>query len=99
MSAYVIGHITVREPETWQRYREQVPATLAPWNATLLFRGHGAETLAGSHRHEQTVVIEFPDSDAARGWYRSDAYQALVPLRLQAADVDLVLYPDDGASR
>ena len=79
MSAYVVGQITVKEPEAWQRYRERVPATLEPWHATLLFRGYGAETLDGSHRHEQSVAIEFPDADAARGWFNSDAYQALAP--------------------
>jgi hypothetical protein len=45
MSACVIGHITVKDEEKWAQYRAQVPATLAPWGAELLFRGSGAARL------------------------------------------------------
>jgi uncharacterized protein (DUF1330 family) len=30
-------------------------------------------------------VIAFPDKDAAAGWYASDAYQAILPLRTNNA--------------
>jgi uncharacterized protein (DUF1330 family) len=38
------------------------------------------------------VVIRFPDAQALDDWYSSDAYQALIPLRTEAADVDLINY-------
>jgi uncharacterized protein (DUF1330 family) len=90
--AYVIGHITIKDPEKWDRYRDQVPATLAPWNAELVFRGQLAEVLAGTHPHRDTVVIRFADLAALQGWFRSPAYQALIPLREAAADVTLLAY-------
>lgn len=31
------------------------------------------------------VLLEFPDAASARAWYNSDAYQAAIPLRQQAA--------------
>jgi uncharacterized protein (DUF1330 family) len=37
-------------------------------------------------------VIRFPNLAALQGWYRSPAYQALIPLREQAADVLLLAY-------
>jgi uncharacterized protein (DUF1330 family) len=94
MSACVIGHITVRDAGKWAQYRAQVPATLAPWGAELLFRGSGATLLAGEHRHSDTVVIRFPDRAAAEAWYASPAYRALIPLREQAADLDLICFED-----
>ena len=94
MSACVIGHITVRDEEKWALYRAQVPATLAPWGAELLFRGQRTDILAGTHTHLDTVVIRFPDMAAVDGWYQSAAYQALIPLRQQAADLDLVAFSD-----
>lgn len=94
MSACVIGHITVKDADKWAQYRAQVPATLAPWGAELLFRGQFADTLAGQHRHTDTVVIRFPDRAAVDGWYQSAAYQALIPLRQQAADLDLLTFTD-----
>ena len=94
MSACVIGHITVRDEEKWAQYRAQVPATLAPWGAELLLRGQRAAVLSGEHAHTDTVVIRFPDVAAVDGWYNSPAYQALIPLRRQAADLDLVVFAD-----
>lgn len=92
--AYVIGHITIKDPDKWAEYRGQVPGTLAPWGAELMLRGRLAEVFAGAHAHSDTVVIRFPDLAAARGWHASAAYQALVPLRQQAADVTLLLFEE-----
>jgi uncharacterized protein (DUF1330 family) len=90
--AYVIGNISVRDPAKWAEYRRLVPATLAPWGAELLMRAGDAVVLGGTHRHTDVVVIRFPDRAAVAGWYDSAAYQALIPLRQEAADIDLVSY-------
>jgi uncharacterized protein (DUF1330 family) len=94
MSAYAIGHITVKDPEKWDEYRRQVPGTLEPWGAQVIFRGRLAAVLAGKHHHSDTVVIQFPDQDTLQAWYRSASYQALIPLRDEAADVILVSYDE-----
>jgi uncharacterized protein (DUF1330 family) len=89
---YVIGHITVKDAEKWASYRSQVPATLVPWQAELVFRGERLAVLGGEHCHTDTVVICFPNAGAADGWFNSDAYQALIPLRMAAAEVDLISF-------
>lgn len=91
-TACVVGHITVKDPEKWAEYRSRVPATLAPWGADLVFRGSRKTVLCGAHEHTDIVVIRFPDAESVSGWYNSPAYQALIPLRTQAADVVLVSY-------
>ena len=93
-NAYVIGHIKVKDAKKWDAYRSGVPATLAPWGAELVFRGRSAAVLAGEHAHTDVVVIRFPDRAAADGWHASPAYQALIPLRRQAADVVLLAYDE-----
>ena len=60
-NAYLIGHITVINPEKWAEYRKKVPATLEPWGAELIFRGKLSSVLSGSHVHTDTVVIRFPN--------------------------------------
>ena len=89
---YVVGQITIRNPAKWSEYRAQVAGTLAPWEAELLFRGSQIEVLAGEEPHADIVVIRFPSMTAVDGWYGSPAYQALIPLRDEAADVALVVY-------
>lgn len=91
-AAYVIGNITVKNPEKWAEYRSKVPATLAQWGAELVFRGKKVEVFSGIHEHIDTVVIRFPNAAAAKNWYQSSDYQALVPLREQGADMVLVCY-------
>jgi uncharacterized protein (DUF1330 family) len=92
MTAYVIGHITVKDPAKWQAYRAQVPAALAPWGGEVVLRGHTASVLSGEHAHTDVVVIRFPDANAVAGWHGSIAYQALMPLRAEAAEMVLIRY-------
>ncbi|MGC8658137.1 MAG: DUF1330 domain-containing protein [Desulfomonilaceae bacterium] len=92
MSAFLIGHITLKDANKWAQYRKQVPATLEPWGAKLIFRGQRSKVLAGEHHYTDTVVIQFPSQDALDGWYSSEAYQALIPLRSEAADMTLVSF-------
>lgn len=91
-NAYVVGHITVKDAGKWAEYRSKVPATLTPWGAELVFRGTQAAALAGANPHPDIVVIRFPDLDAVNGWFNSAAYQALIPVRKQGADMVLLSY-------
>ena len=89
--AWVIGHITVKDTAKWDQYRASVPATLLPWHGELLLRGRCLDVLHGSHSHTDSVVLRFPDIESARGWHRSAAYQALLPLRSSAAGIELFI--------
>ena len=91
-AAYIIGHLTIKSPEKWAEYRSRVPATLAPWGAEVVLRGRLASVLAGEHLHTDTVVIRFPDMRSVNGWHSSPSYQALIPLRNQAAEMVLLSY-------
>ncbi|MBK6567538.1 DUF1330 domain-containing protein [Candidatus Aalborgicola defluviihabitans] len=90
--AYVVGQILVKDSAKWDEYRNHVPHTLVPWGAELVFRGTQATGMADECTHPDIVVIRFPTIAAAQGWFSSAAYQALIPVRLQAADVTLLFY-------
>ncbi len=90
--AYVIGHVTVKDPQRWAEYRSGVPATLVEWGGEPVLRGERRAVWDGTHRHTDTVVLRFPSLDAATHWHESPAYQALISLRLQAADLDLIVF-------
>ena len=91
-SAYLVGHITVRDREKWAWHLDQVPATLKPWGAEITFRGRRVATFSGGHPHDDIVVIRFHNKEAVDSWHSSPAYQALIPLRQQAAEVVLLSY-------
>lgn len=90
--AYVVGHITVKNQEMWAEYRSKVPETLAPWGGELVFRGKQVAALSGKNSHPDIVVIRFPTITAVNGWFSSPAYQSLIPLRQQAAEMILLSY-------
>ena len=93
--AYVIGNITVIDHDKWSEYRSKVPATLNSWKGELVFRGKQLKVLGGEYQHSSTVVIRFPSIEALNNWFNSDAYQALIPLRKQAANIDLISYQSE----
>ena len=92
MAAYLVGHITVRDPDLWQVYIKGVKESLIPFEATVVFRGQRAGVLAGEHSYEQCVVIQFTDQDSLQKWYNCDMYQSLIPTRNKAADVVIISY-------
>jgi uncharacterized protein (DUF1330 family) len=96
MAAYLVGHMTVNDPELWKQYVAGVARSLEPFRAQLVFRGQRAAVLGGAHDHDRAVVIRFDDQEQLQGWFRSPAYQALIPLRDRAADVVLVSYDEVG---
>ena len=91
-AAYLVGHIIVKDAEKWNKYREQVPATLEPWGAGITFRGKCIAVFSGEHAYDDIVVIRFPSKEAINSWHASPAYQALLPLRQQAAEMLLLAY-------
>ncbi|HEX7043415.1 MAG TPA: DUF1330 domain-containing protein [Burkholderiales bacterium] len=83
MAAYVIADVEVFDREAIKDYQQRVPETLAPFGGRFLVRGGACETLEGEWQPQRVVVIEFPDAAAAKAWYASPAYQAVLPIRLR----------------
>ena len=90
--AYVVGQMTIKNQDKWIQYRSQVLATLTPWDGVLVFRGQQIKALAGQCTHPEIVVVRFPSLEKADAWHASAAYQALIPLRCEAAEVVLITY-------
>ena len=91
-SAYVIGNITVLDKDKWSEYCSKVPATLILWKGELVFRGKQQKVLGGQYQHSDTVVLRFPSIEALDNWFNSYDYQTLIPIREQAANIDLISY-------
>jgi len=92
MASYLVGHITVKDDELWQKYVSGVQESLLPFDSKVIFRGKLVSVLAGKHEHDLVVVIEFPDQSMLDNWYSSEKYQALIPLRDRAANVVIATY-------
>ena len=91
MPVYLIAEMEVSDLETYARYRAQVPEVIAPHGGRFLVRGGTTEAKEGAPPAGRVVVIEFPDMAAARRFYDSPDYQAILPLRLAASQGRLYL--------
>ena len=91
MAAFLSATVQVKDPEKLKVYVSQVGATIAAHGGKMAARGKVAKQLAGEVKHQIEAVFEFPSADAIDTWYGSDAYQALIPNRDEAADVTIVV--------
>ena len=97
MSAYVVAHATITDPEKLKEYGAIAGPSIKAAGGELVSAGHVVDVLAGSHAHKRAIIIRFADAEAARDWYNSDAYQAAIPIRAQAMDAVFILSEDPPA--
>jgi uncharacterized protein (DUF1330 family) len=88
---YVVAEITVTDPEAYKRYAAAVPPILAKFSGRFLVRGGQTVAVEGDPPGGRIVVIEFDSLATARSFEQSAEYQAIVPLRRQAAHSRLFL--------
>jgi uncharacterized protein (DUF1330 family) len=94
MKAYVIAADTVHDAAMMADYGKVVAPTIAAFDGKFLVRG-GNRTVLEGEWPPRTVILEFPSRAAAEAWYKSDAYQDIIGLRLNSARGSLVII--DGA--
>lgn len=91
MTSYAVGHLHhVRMNSDIVAYLKGIDATLMPYGGKFVVHGGEVETLEGQFPGD-LIVIAFPDRMAARDWYKSPAYQALLPLRAKNSRGDVFL--------
>lgn len=93
MPAYLIGRVTVHDETAYQKYLEGFPATFTPFGGKVLVATTAAELIEGSWPPCRTVVLEFPNLEAAHAWHESPAYQAILKIRHANATSEFVLAP------
>lgn len=92
MSAFVIATVTVKNAEKFAEYGQRAGASMAPFGGEIVRRGKLNAVLSGSADHGVAALIRFPDQASLSAWYASPAYQSIVPLRDEAADMTLLAY-------
>jgi uncharacterized protein (DUF1330 family) len=94
MKAYVIAVDTVHDAAMMAEYGKVVTATVTQFEGKFLVPG-GNHTVLEGEWQPRTVILEFPSREAAEAWYKSEAYQSIIGLRLNSSRGNLVIL--DGA--
>ena len=84
MAAYFIAQYVVNDPKLYREYQAAAAPTIQASGGELVAFDVAAETIEGTPPGPQTVILKFESAAAAKAWYGSAAYQAVVGKRLAA---------------
>jgi len=82
MPAYFIAQYVVNDPKLYREYQTGAGATIRAAGGEVVAFDVAAESIEGTPPGPQTVIVKFESAEAAKAWYRSPEYQAVVGKRL-----------------
>lgn len=85
MSAYMIVDLDIRDPTTFQEYREKVPAFVAKYGGEYLARGGEHEIIEGDWKPHRLVIFRFPSRQAIRDMFADPDYKKIAEIRWKSA--------------
>ena len=91
MAAYFIAQYVVNDPDLYREYQGGAGPTIQAHGAEVTVFDAAAETMEGTAPGPQTVILKFESIEAAKAWYNSEEYQAVVGKRLAATEGFAVL--------
>jgi uncharacterized protein (DUF1330 family) len=91
MKAYLMGDITVNDPERYKRYVERAPHYIAKHKGTYLVRGGDVSIMEGDWSPTRMVVIEFPSKEHAVAFSQDPEYREIAIDRQEATTNRLII--------
>jgi uncharacterized protein (DUF1330 family) len=83
---YFFVELQIADPAAYEAYRTAVPDIIAAHGGRILVRGADPQPLDGAVPLRRRVIVEFDSPEAVKTFYHSDAYQAVLPIRLNASN-------------
>jgi uncharacterized protein (DUF1330 family) len=83
---YFFVEIEITDRAAYEAYRTGVPDIIAAHGGRILVRGEDPQPFDGAVPHRRRVIVEFDSPEAVKTFYDSDAYQAVLPIRLNASN-------------
>ena len=83
---YFVGEFEIIDPAGYEVYRTTVPTIISAHGGRILVRGGNPLPFDGTVPQRRFVIVEFDSPEAVKTFYYSDAYQAVLPIRLNASN-------------
>ena len=80
-AVYFVAAGNVTDAQQLKEYESRAGGTLDP--STVVAADTSVTTLEGDERH-RVVILKFESEEACLEWYNSEAYQEVLPLRLNS---------------
>lgn len=91
MAAYLISDITVRDRTAFEVYRARAAEAIHAYGGRYLARLGEVQLLEGSWNPNMMVIVEFPNLEQARAWYRSREYAFALEMHDKALSRNMIL--------
>ena len=88
---YVIFTESIRDRAGYDAYGQKARPTIVQAGGRVIIVHDDPEVLEGQWHGSRTVVLEFDTVEAARNWYRSPEYQAVIGERHASTDANAVI--------
>lgn len=86
MAAYFIAQYAINDPALYREYQIAGAKTVQAHGGEVVAFDTAAETIEGQPPGPVTVIVKFESTAAAKAWYDSPEYQAVVGKRLAATN-------------
>jgi uncharacterized protein (DUF1330 family) len=91
MTAYALVELEITNMDGMRPYIEAVPATISTHGGKYLISAGATEVAEGNiGEYPVKVVLEFPSMTAAKNWYNSAEYRAILPHRTKNSKCNFV---------
>jgi len=91
MPVYVIAQGRIEDRAMLDQYVAKVVPTIRAAGGRIIAFDETPEIVEGDVAYPRTVILEFESEATFRAWYDSDAYQAILPLRVDSTPGTLVV--------
>lgn len=96
MAVYAIGQLTIHNTDWMAEYGPRIAKLFEEHQGKVIARGEPTQLEGSADLPNVLISIEFPNREAAIGWYNDPENQELVKLRQQGSNFELLLV--DGMS-
>jgi uncharacterized protein (DUF1330 family) len=83
---YFFVEVEITDPAAYEAYRTKAPDIISAHGGRILVRGGDPQPLDGAAPDRRRIIVEFDSPEAVKTFYRSDAYQMVLPIRLRASN-------------
>jgi uncharacterized protein (DUF1330 family) len=83
---YFFVEVEIADPAAYEAYRTAVPDIISAYGGRILVRRGDPQPLDGALPQRRRVIVEFDSPEAVKTFYDSNAYQAMLPIRLNASN-------------
>jgi uncharacterized protein (DUF1330 family) len=83
---YFFVEVEIADPAAYEAYRTAVPDIISAHGGRILVRGGNPQPLDGALPQSRRVIVEFDSPEDVKTFYDSEAYQAVLPIRVNASN-------------